>query len=158
MSIKGSERARKALSQLKKFGNRKLMGDLGDKAIEIIIKRTVGKGIDVKHRPFTPYSKGYKKKRGQMVNLRLSGQMLNAMSRQVLDGHTVRIYIEDSSRKGQSIDNNFLAWVHNDGGRSGKGKGFNMPKREFFWIENKRELIKIERLIVEHIMKIIGRL
>ena len=157
MPIKGSKRALKALKNISDFGNKRLMEEMGAKAIEIVIKRTLS-GVDVKHKPFHPYSKNYIEKRGKQVDLSLTRQMLNAISQNVLDGHTTRIYIQASPRSGEKINNNLLAWVHNEGGRSGRGKGFDMPKREFFWIENRKELIEIERIIVKHIERIIKRL
>jgi len=45
----------------------------------------------------------------------------------------IRIWMEGSHSGGVSIGT--LASVHNFGMRSGRGKGFTMPKREFFGID-----------------------
>jgi len=104
----------------------------GKKAVEVIRKRTtVGK--DVNHRGFQKYSKAYAAKKGtQFVDLELTGQMLNSLSLKAW-AKRCRIFIKGT---GELLKK---AIVHNCGGRSGRGTGFAMPKREFMGVERERE-------------------
>jgi hypothetical protein len=103
-----------------------------------IISRTKS-GIDVGGMKFTPYSKAYAKKKGRgSPDLTLTGQMLSkgAFKFQTFyqDGRVIiRIWMEGPHTGG--IDIGTLASVHNFGGKSGRGDGFSMTKREFFGID-----------------------
>ena len=104
-----------------------------EKAVDIILKRTV-KGLDVNHKAFKPYTPKYaKRKKSTQVNLILENDMLAAIDSQSWAKKS-RIFI----KKG-------LQWVkgktHNVGGRSGRGTGFAMPKREFMGVERERAQI-----------------
>jgi phage gpG-like protein len=108
---------------------------IADKALTGITTRTK-KGIDVAGMEFKPYSEAYAKKKGtKKVNLTSSGRMLSraGFEFEVLsqDGRVfIRIYAEGEPKY-------TIASVHNFGMRSGRGKGFQMPQREFFGLDQK---------------------
>lgn len=137
--VKGLKEAQR---QYRKFyaairqGRKEAMEAGGKKAVEIIRKRTTA-GKDVNHRKFQEYSKAYAKWKGtSFVDLELRGIMLNAVSLKAW-AKKCRIFIKGT---GELIKK---AIVHNNGGRSGRGTGFAMPKREFMGVEKERdEVIK----------------
>jgi phage gpG-like protein len=138
-SEKGIKEARRNFRKLYtavQQGRVKAMEAGGKKAVEIIRKRTTS-GKDVNHRKFKKYSKAYAKWKGtSFVDLELRGVMLNAVSLNAW-AKKCRIFIKGT---GELIKK---AIVHNNGGRSGRGTGFAMPKREFMGVEKERdEVIK----------------
>jgi len=114
---------------------------LADIAIKGIVARTKG-GIDIAGQRFKPYSKAYAKKKGtSSANLVSSGRMISrsGFDYEVLGGNGriyIRIYVPAKMHRG-GADHYTLASVHNFGMRSGRGSGFNMPKREFFGLDKK---------------------
>jgi hypothetical protein len=101
-----------------------------------IVKRTKS-GIDVAGVTFKPYSPGYAAKKGySAADLTVSGRLISqeGFDFEVLGGRGkiyIRIFVPKKIHAGK-VDHYTLASVHNFGGRSGRGKGFQMPKREFF--------------------------
>ena len=108
----------------------------GKKAVEVIRKRTTA-GKDVNGKKFQKYTKKYAKRKGtSFVDLELKGDMLNRIAFKAFV-RKCRIFINST---GELLKK---AIVHNNGGRSGRGTGFAMPKREFMGVEKERdEVIK----------------
>ena len=152
MSItsKGGKDIELAIKSMTKLWDKDVADLCGRRARQIVIRRT-RQGRDVSGSGFQKYSDSYKKKR--RVNLTESGHMLDSITVEVHEDH-VRLYIP-----GSDGDKNYdIALVHNEGGKSGKGKGFMMPKREFFGIELPEEIAAIKKAIEEKISKTIDRL
>lgn len=103
-----------------------------------MISRTKS-GVDIGGMKFKPYSAKYAKKKGySATDLTQSGQMLSrdSFKYQTIfqNGRVmIRIWMEGGHSGGVSMG--VLAGVHNFGEKSGRGKGFVMPKREFFGID-----------------------
>ncbi|HDR68000.1 MAG TPA: hypothetical protein ENN61_02995 [Bacteroidaceae bacterium] len=108
---------------------------------ELVLEKTA-KGYDYKHRKFTPYSKRYAKRKGsKLVNMRLSGDMLESIITEVISHDHGRIKVTNKE---------VIANVHN----TGTGK---QPQREFMNI-NKSNLAKLQKKHLDDpIMKILGR-
>lgn len=152
MSIKvsGLDDAQKAVKALSKIWNKQLGENLGKQARKIVISRT-RQGKDAHGSSFKPYSRNYKK--SPPVNLTKSGHMLDSIRLEAHDDF-VRIYIP-----GGDGDKTFdIALVHNEGGKSGRGKGFMMPKREFFGIFTDDEIAALRKIIDAHFDEAIRRL
>ena len=96
------------------------------KAIEIIQKRTSA-GKDVRGRKFKKYSRAYAKSKGtNHVDLQLTRRMISAVSFQAW-AKRARIFVKGT---GELIKK---AIVHNNGGRSGRGRIYyrssSIPKK-----------------------------
>jgi phage gpG-like protein len=115
-------------------GQIKPMELAAEKAIEIIKKRT-DTAQDVNYVSFKPYNPRYARKKRTTVNLKVSGDMLANIKFQAW-AKVARIYLGAG-----------LLWhigkVHNVGGRSGRGRGFTMPKREFMGVSHDRDKSQI---------------
>lgn len=102
---------------------------IADEGIEIIREKT-SKGLDYKHRKFEPYSKFYAQKKGSsLVNLKVTGKLLDKIRRKVMKVGHVKIYITAARA--------VIGAIHSQG----IGK---MPKREFFNI-NKSNIAKLAK-------------
>lgn len=127
----------KMLAELTKPDSR-LIADINNVVVGKMISRTKS-GVDIGGMKFTPYKEKYAKKKGySAADLTQSGQLLSRdkFKYQTLfrDGKVlIRIWMEGGHSGGVSIGT--LASVHNFGMRSGRGKGFQMTKREFFGID-----------------------
>lgn len=137
--IKEAQRRYRQFLAAIKQGRKEPMELGGKKAIEIVRKRTTA-GKDVNGRRFKKYTKAYAKKKGTtFVDLELTGKMLNAISLQAW-AKKCRVFIKGT---GELIKK---AIVHNNGGRSGRGTGFEMPKREFMGAKKEEaQIIKVIR-------------
>lgn len=142
-NVKGIEELQRKFSQFEaaiKQGRVEPMEKAADKAIEIIQNRTA-KSKDVGYKPFEAYSPGYAKKKKGPVDLRVSGDMLSNVKRQSW-AKKARIYLGSG-----------LLWhigkVHNVGGRSGRGLGFSMPKREFMGVDSDKDKAVIAQVMRE---------
>lgn len=108
---------------------------MSDITIDGIIERTK-RGIDVAGMTFEP-----SKVDGRDINLVKSGKLMSkeGFAFEVMRGVNklyLRIYMTDSGHsKGISFVD--LGRVHNFGLKSGRGKGFQMPKREFMGADQK---------------------
>jgi hypothetical protein len=109
-------------------GYQELKQRIAQRVVEIILDRTE-KGVDVNGSRFAPYSKEYKKslafkafKKGNKVNLELTGQMLGTM--EVLDttGSQIEIGWEDPVENAKAFNHN---------------TGDTLPKRRFFDLSEK---------------------
>lgn len=137
--LKDAQRKFREFEGAIKQGRVEPIGKAADLAIKIIKERTL-KGLDIDHSPFKPYSSKYAKKKGtSKPDLKVSGDMLGAIKRQAW-AKKARIFISAG-----------LQWVkgktHNVGGRSGRGTGFAMPKREFMGVD--REKSKIIQVMID---------
>lgn len=130
--LKEMQRRFRLLEGSVKRGRVQPMKKAGEKAVEVIRKRTA-RGKDIAGAAFAPYSAKYAKKKGGRPDLKVSGAMMAAVSSQAW-AKKARIYIAGSREwmKGR---------VHNVGGRSGRGTGFSMTKREFMGIEREKNII-----------------
>jgi len=152
MSVKvnGLNDAIGAIKSLSKIWDKQLGASIGKQARKIIVDRT-RHGKDAHGKSFTPYSKKYKK--SGTVNLTKSGYMLDSITVEPHDDY-VRVYIP-----GTEGDKNFdIALVHNEGGKSGRGKGFRMPKREYFGIFTDDEIRQVKKIIEAKYDEVIRRL
>jgi hypothetical protein len=137
LEVKGLKEAQRALRDLKlalSQGRVAPMKLVTVKAVKIIRDRTL-KGQDVNHNPFTPYSKAYAKKKKGRPNLKVSEDMLGAVSSQAW------------AKKGRVYIKRGLQWVkgivHNNAGRSGRGTGFKMTKREFMGVDKEADSLRV---------------
>jgi len=148
LEIKGDKEIKQALAKLLRIGDKNLWKEVGDKAVDIVVDRTK-KGKDVSGTAFKPYSKRYKKTPKKPVNLKRTGDMLNAVTAEAHDDHA-RIYVRESGRS--DGESNFaLAMLHNEG----DGK---IPRREFFGIEQEREVNKLYEIAKKYVEKLIRML
>jgi len=113
-------------SILDKHGQ-EIMKEIGDKGKFLIQNRTK-RGFDVNNKEFK------RLKNGKRSTLTQTGKMLESIKVQS-SNRVVRIYVGKQNRG--RITNFGLATVHNFGRRAGRGKGFKMPKREFFGLNDK---------------------
>jgi hypothetical protein len=80
-------------------------------------------------RSFQPYSSAYASEEGKtMVNLTLTGTMLNAMTQKALSNTTGKIFFTNAGYSGTSLTARDVAKIHNE------GRG--VPKREFFAVSS----------------------
>ena len=124
IKVTGLKEKQRELLRFKNFlklGKKEIWSKIGDKAIDMVRKRTVS-GKDIKGSSFKSYSPAYASKKGSLVDLSKSGKMLKAISKKAW-AKRCRIYVKATKRKGK-IGNFNLAVVHNFGTRK-------MPKREF---------------------------
>lgn len=136
------------IERIGKRGDVGMMTEVKDEAIDIVLKRTAS-GRDVKGFPFLAYTDRYaKKKRSSFVNLFLSGKMLGSIK----GGASAKraIIVVEGDQKTYDI-----ALVHNEGGKSGRGVGFRMPKREFFGIKLAGEISRLRAVMEKWIRKVI---
>jgi hypothetical protein len=130
----------------------KYMGQVNNAVVGRIVSRTKS-GLDVAGHRFTPYSAAYAKKKGRgSPDLVASGQMIQRgafrfQTALYQDKVVLRIWMEGPHSGGISIPD--LAMVHNFGMRSGRGMGFQMPKREFYGIDKEIEAA-VREISVEH--------
>lgn len=138
-NLKQAQRAFRQFYAAIQQGRKEPMELVAKEAVKIINERTAS-GKDVSGRRFQKYSPAYaKKKKTNHVDLTLTRQMLNAVSFQAW-AKKARIFIKGT---GELIKK---AIVHNNGGRSGRGTGFQMPQREFMGVEQEKErIVKIAR-------------
>jgi hypothetical protein len=118
--------------------NSQHMENINNIVVGKIISRTKS-GIDIGGMKFTPYSKKYAEKKGySAADLTQTGQMLSRGSfkfQTIFQNGRVMIRIWMEGGHSGRVDMLTLASVHNFGMKSGRGKGFQMPKREFFGID-----------------------
>jgi phage gpG-like protein len=133
---KGLKEAQRQFSKLKQAvgqGRREPMELVGEEARVIIVKRTAS-GIDVNGAAFKPYSAAYAKQKGKSAaDLHVTTEMLGGISVNAW-AKKVRIFL-----KGNYAFK--IGRVHNVGGRSGRGTGFQMPKREFMGVTRERDML-----------------
>ncbi len=157
---------KKLLSKLQDKDDRFSKG-LANIVIKGIVNRTQ-RGINVAGARFKPYSPKYAAKKRNMgmssiPNLVLSGKMISewGFDYEVLSGNGkiyIRIFIpKNKSHSGygrSNISHYTLAAVHNFGQRSGRGQGFQMPKREFMGLD--KEIIgELNKYSKEHWRKLL---
>lgn len=143
VSLKADKWRQVAATMLKKLQEKDspITAGIADIAIEGIIGRTKS-GVDVAGVAFQRYSKKYADKKGTTrANLSASGKLISregfAFETFMQNGRIIiRIYIPNEIHSGQ-VDHYTLASVHNFGMRSGRGMGFQMPKREFMGLDQK---------------------
>ena len=105
-------------------------------AKEIIVKRTTNQGQDVKGDRFKLKKDGscsYLKKSGDMIDGIVSWRTKN----KITISHSRPIY----------------GAVHNFGGKSGRGKGFRMPQREWFGL-NIKEFTDLKERVLNNLKSI----
>lgn len=153
VKVTGLVEIRKALSDLRDYGSQELFQEVGFEAKSMIQRRTL-RGQDINGRAFKPYSRGYRKT--GTPDLHVTGSMLGAISHESNNKQT-RVFVENTGRP-QKIGNYDLAMVHNEGGKSGRGSGFMMPKREFFGITLGNEVDKIREVFRRYIYALVDRL
>jgi hypothetical protein len=145
VKVIGDKDTKRALAQISEIGSKELWDEMGAKGVQIVQKRTRS-GLDVSGLPFAPYSKAYKKTPKNPVNLRLSGDMLNAVTHEGHKDHA-RIFVEESGRSdGES--NLALAVVHDEG--SGKA-----PKRHWFGITLEAEIKQLMKVLDNFVTKMV---
>lgn len=140
VTTKGLKELRRDLVRTKnllKQGDKKIMAVVGKTVIEYIIKRTA-QGISYEGGAFKKYTKAYAKKWGSNVTLKRTGKMQGAISKQILGGFEIRIFVENKSHTGK-INTYNLTIIHN------YGMGVN-PKRPFFGL-TEQETEKIFQMI-----------
>lgn len=131
----------------------------------IVVGKTISRtksGVDIGGMTFKPYCEKYAKKKGySTADLTLSGQMLSRGSFKFQtifqDGRVmIRIWMEGGHSGG--VSTHTLASVHNFGMSSGRrSKPFQMPKREFFGI-NEAIIKAIKELSTEEWRRIMRSL
>lgn len=132
--LKEAQRAFRSFHQAIAKGSVEPMTIMANKAIEIIHTRTA-QGKDVDGSTFKPYSPKYAKRKGSThVNLYLHGDMIES------------IIFQAWAKKARVLIKGTLALitkaiVHDQGGRSGRGKGFAMPKRQFMGVDREQERV-----------------
>ena len=127
IGIKEKQRELLRFKNFLRLGKKEIWSKIGDKAIDMIRKRTAS-GKDMKGSSFKSYTSAYAKKKGSpLVNLSKSGKMLKAINKEAWTKRC-RIYVKATKRK-EKIDNFNLAVVHNFSTRK-------MPKREFMGLTN----------------------
>ena len=140
LQVNGLTKARQALLAIRaviKQGDKPTWDKIGKITIKFIVARTL-QGKDVSGKTFKSYSDAYAKKKGyKRADLFVKGTLLKAIGRQA-HAKSVRIYVKKTKHKG-GISSYQLMIVHNDGGRSGRGKGFKMPQREVMGLTKKEE-------------------
>ncbi len=95
-----------------------------------IIRTKTAKGIDLRDRPFLPYSQGYLKKlqregKSTKVDLFYSGRMLGSLTSKKTGKHKVSLGFSNAQMLRRALFNQVL----------------NDPKREFFGFNNRTEKI-----------------
>ncbi|HSW63873.1 MAG TPA: phage virion morphogenesis protein [Dissulfurispiraceae bacterium] len=151
VKVKGLKEIQAKLQKIERIGKQGdsgMMTEVKDEAIDVLLKRTAS-GRDVGGAPFKPYTDKYaKKKRSSFVNLFLSGKMLGSIKGKATAKQAV-IAVEGD----QKIYD--IALVHNEGGKSGRGAGFKMPKREFFGIRLEAEIKRLRDVMEKWIRKLL---
>lgn len=147
ISLKGKAEAMRDLERFKKavmLDDKKYIHDLAKFCVDIIKKRTpMSKDI---------YGKTPKPlKNGKPRTLKNTGSLLDAI-RYLVTPNKITIYVNEANKK------QVIAEVHNYGLRSGRGKGFKMPKYEFFGFQKIEEelIIKFSAHILNQVMQKYG--
>ena len=138
LKVKGLKEARTQMARLSNYlrrGDKSIWKRIGEAGTEAIRKRTA-QSKDADDKKFKPYSKRYWKY-GQPVDLSVTGTMLANVLHQP-GNKFVRIYLSKRKHRGIKLNHFQLAEIHNFGGRSGWGGGFNMPKREFMGLTKRQ--------------------
>jgi len=139
VEIRGIDEARAVFQSIDDFlGSKKPMQGFCDDVKQRILTKTAT-GQDYMSRRFKPYSKAYEKKKKQwkLVNLRVSGRMLDNISAQVISPEHGRVAVK--RRAHGKITTDMLANIHS----TGTGK---QPQREFMNISQ----VGIKELVDKH--------
>jgi phage gpG-like protein len=134
------------IQNILKNGNKNIYEKIGDEAIRYILTRTA-LSIDANGKRFEPYTSKYAKKKGNHVDLKISGKMLNSIVRTAY-AKFCRIYVRaDNHGKISTYD---LGLIHN----FGVGK---QPERKFMGL-TKRESEEIKKILREYIVEEIEKI
>lgn len=144
VKLHGEKDILKALAKLEEIQSKDLWERVANVATRIVTGRTK-KGVDVNGAPFAPYSKSYKKVPKNPVNLKRTGNMLNAVTGEGHKDHA-RVFVEESGRSdGES--NLALAVAHDDGND-------RVPQRHWFGISMESEIKKIYKVFEDALEQI----
>lgn len=117
--------------------SKETLENVGTAAIDVVKERTQDSHRDSMEGAFAPYKPGYAASKGvgqTQVDLTLTGQMFNSITRQAQGGNSVRLFFTNAIAEAKAIKHHF--------GLEG------MPERRFFAVgEEPAEIILFEKLI-----------